>query len=402
MDCLDDGDSMFRNLALNLLGQILEAKGDVAGAAELYRQVVRRGRRARSEVGALVVLTNLVLALNELGRRSEALAVCRLVIEEGGSEPGRTLPVAEGIYLPWSLLSYEANELELAIEQVTRALELAEQASFIDGVLWGRFILARILLARGELYEARQVAQEGLATATAHDIYEPKVQWFKSVEAQVCIVEGNLPAAVRWAEATKFGPSDVPHLWEEFGYLQYARLLLVQNRLEDAQQLLETMEGSASRGQRSRKLITIHLLQALAHQKAGHMERATARVAEALDLAAPEGYLCAFLDEGPAIVDLLPRLRHLAPGFVDQILAAAPAGDDGLPRSAVRSLVEPLSERELQILRLIASGRSNPEIADLLYLSLNTVKWHVKNLYGKLGVGSRIEAVATAQELELL
>jgi LuxR family maltose regulon positive regulatory protein len=119
-------------------------------------------------------------------------------------------------------------------------------------------------------------------------------------------------------------------------------------------------------------------------------------------LAGPEDYRRAFLEEGPAIMNLLPRVHHLPPGFVSQVLDAASAQGGGPPMPQTQPLVEPLSERELEILRLIAAGRSNPEIADLLYLSLNTVKWHAKNLYGKLNVGSRIEAVARAQELELL
>jgi LuxR family maltose regulon positive regulatory protein len=162
------------------------------------------------------------------------------------------------------------------------------------------------------------------------------------------------------------------------------------------------MERAASQGQRRRKLISIYLLQAIGHQAAGHTDEALARVEKALELAAPEGYSRAFLDEGLDIVDLLSRARHLAPDLVSQVLDAASAKDASplLPHTPL--LVEPLTERELEILRLIAAGRSNPEIAELLYLSLNTVKWHAKNLYGKLNVGSRIEAVARAQELELL
>ncbi len=400
--CLDEEDAVFRNLTLNLLGQALEAKDDVTAAVDVYRQITRRGRGVGNEVGAMVVLTNLVLGLNELGRRTEASGICRQVIEEGASRTPRSLPVAEGMYLSWSLLSYEANELEVARQQVVRALDLAEQASIVDGILWGRFILARVLLACGEFDEARKVIRKGRNGAASHDVYEAKVQWFGALEAQINLVEGYLPAAIRWAEATGYSPSDVPHMWDEFAYLQYVRLLLVQNRLEDAQQLLDAMADSASRGNRNRKLISVCLLQVLLHQKAGQIRQAVAVLQNAVELAAPEGYLRAFLDEDPAILGLLPRVQKMAPSFVTQIVAAAsPKGrEQVLPRGL--KLEEPLTEREQQVLRLIAAGRSNPEIAEHLYLSLNTVKWHVKNLYGKLGVGSRIEAVGRAQELALL
>ena len=400
--CLDPSDAVFRNLTSNLLGQVLEAKGNVVAAADVYREAARRERGIGNEVGALVVLTNLVLALNELGRRREAVAICRQAVEEGVSQPGRALPVTEGIYLAWSLLSYEANELEKAREQVVQALEQAERANIADGILWARFILARVHLAQGELGAARQVVQEGRRYASGRDVYEGKAQWFAAVETQASLLEGDLAAAARWARTAGFSPADIPHHWDEFPYFVYVRLLLAQDRLEDAQRLLDTMERTASQGERHRKLITTYLLQAVVHRAAGHTEGAVARVEKALDLAAPEGYRRAFLDEGPAIADLLPRVRHLAPDFVSQVLHAAATKDAGTPVPRTQALVEPLSERELEILRLIAAGRSNPEIAELLYLSLNTVKWHAKNLYGKLNVGSRIEAVTRAQELELI
>jgi LuxR family maltose regulon positive regulatory protein len=400
--CLDASEVVFRNLTANLLGQNMEAKGDLVAAADVYREAVRSERGVGNEIGALVVLFNFVLALNELGHRREAVAICRQVVEQSASQPGRALPVTEGINLAWSLLSYEANELEQALEQVLQALEVAEPANITDGILWGRLFLARVHLARGDLGTARQVAREGRQYADRMDVWEGKAQWFGAIETQVNLLEGDLTAAARWAQATGFSPADSPHLWDELQYLAYVRVLLSQNRLEDAQKLLETMERSASQGERRRKLITIYLLQAIADQAAGHTEGALARVEKALDLAGPEDYRRAFLEEGPAIMNLLPRVRHLAPGFVSQVLDAASAQGGGPPMPQTQPLVEPLSERELEILRLIAAGRSNPEIADLLYLSLNTVKWHAKNLYGKLNVGSRIEAVARAQELELL
>jgi LuxR family maltose regulon positive regulatory protein len=400
--CLDPSNAVFRNLTSNLLGQVLETKGDVVAAADVYHEAARSVRGVSNQVGALVVLTNLVFALNELGRRREAVAICQRALEERTLLPGSALPVTEGICLAWSLLSYEANELELAREQAMRALDLAEQTNITDGVVWGRLILARVHLACGELAAARQVTREGQQYVADRDIYEGKAQAFAAVEAQASLLEGDLSAAARWAQAAGFSPADTPHHWDEPQYFAYVRVLLAQGRLEDAKQLLDTMERSARQGERLRKLITIYLLQAVAHRAAGETEQAMALVEKALDLAAPEDYRRAFLDEGPAIVDLLPRVRHLAPGFVSHVLEAAPAKDGGPPVPQAQALIEPLSERELEILRLIAAGRSNPEIAELLYLSLNTVKWHAKNLYGKLHVGSRIEAVARAQELELL
>ena len=402
LDCLEPSDAAFRNLTSNVLGQVLESQGDVLAAVEVYREAVHVERGVGSEVGALVVLTNLVFALNELGRRRDAVAVCQQVLSEGGSLPGRDLPVSEGVHLAWALLSYEANELERAREQVVQVLKYAEEANIADGIVWGRLILARVYLASGDLGAARQVAREGRQFAASLDTFEGKVQWFAAVGAHICLLEGNFAAAARWAQESGFSSSDTPHHWDEFTYFAYVRLLLVQDRLGDARTLLDTMEQAAGGGERRRKLITIYLLQACVCQAQGKTQQAIVRVEKALALAAAEDYFRAFLDEGPAIIELLPRVRHQAPDFVSRLLAAASASQKSGPSSRSHTLVEPLSEREYEILRLIAAGRSNPEIAEILYLSLNTVKWHAKNLYGKLQVGSRIEAVARAQELGLL
>lgn len=395
-------DAVFRNLILNLLGQVLETKGDVVAAADVYSEAAHNERTTGNQLGALVVLSNLIFSLNELGRRREAEDICRQVIAEGASQPDRALPVVEGMYLPWSLLSYEANQLEQAREQATRALKLAEQADIADGILWGHLILARVHLANGDLAAARQAAQEGRQYAARRDVYSGKARWFAAAEAQASLLEGDVAAAARWAKEAGFSPADTPHHWDEHVYFTYVRLLFAQNRLEDAQKLLDTMEHSAAKGRRRCKLITIYLLQVVAHQALGRAEQARALITNAVELAAAEDYRRAFLNEGPAILDLLPRVRHLAPDFVSQVLMAASGEDVRQPIPGAGELVEPLSERELEILRLIAAGRSNPEIAQLLYLSLNTVKWHAKNLYGKLHAGSRIDAVARARELQLL
>jgi LuxR family maltose regulon positive regulatory protein len=151
-------------------------------------------------------------------------------------------------------------------------------------------------------------------------------------------------------------------------------------------------------------LLAIHTLQALAHHATGHRTTALDRLSAAVRQAAPEGYRRVFLNEGLALRRLLPQVRSQAPGFVDELLAAFGQQSPMTEQKAVQStrLLEPLTEREIQILRLIAAGRSNPEIAGQLYLSLNTVKWHVKNLYGKLQVSNRVEAAARAQELKIL
>ena len=405
---LDEEDYLFRGLTLNLLGQALEWRGDVAAAAGAYREGTYTGRRAGDHVGALAAQINLAFALNELGRLQEAFSLCQ-ELEDEARKAGPQSPSAGACNLAWSWLSYEANELERAREQALLALSLAEGVGFSDAILRVQYTLARTHLALGQVDAARQVVHDAYRLMARLDLDLPQAKWFRSLEAEIHLRLGQVAAAAEWATASGLSADDSPGRYDEDVYIAFARLLIAQGRCTEAEHLLATMERLAEDGGRRRTLITIYLLQARVLQAQGGKGAARAHVERALHLAAPQGYLRAFLEEGDVIAALLPTVRRIAPRFVDSLLDAFSReqipGDRSLslPATAQPSpLVEPLTARELEILRLIAAGRSNPEIAELLYLSLNTVKWHVKNLYGKLGASSRVEAAALAQELDLL
>lgn len=191
-----------------------------------------------------------------------------------------------------------------------------------------------------------------------------------------------------------------PHLQLD-AYHVYARLLLTQERVEDARHILVSLERFAQERGLHRWLITIYILQALTAERSGEHRQSLALLALAVGLAAPEDYYQAFLDEDVQIISLLPDVRHVAPEFVARLLAFAPGFD---PKQAIagQPLVELLSEREVEVLGLIAAGLSNREIAERLFIAVGTVKRHANNIYGKLDVRNRTEAAAKARELEVL
>jgi LuxR family maltose regulon positive regulatory protein len=398
--CLGADDHLFRGLVLNLLGQTLEWQGDVAAAADAYQEGASTGRRAADHVGALAAQTNLAFALNELGRLREALALCQELEDDRRQTLQAPFP-ARVSNLAQSWLLYEMNQLDRAREQAQQALDLARVTGFADAVLRVQRTLARVHLALGEFAAARELVQEVFQFTARLDLEVPQVDWFKAFEAEINLRVGDITAADHWAESAGLSVHDSPGRYEEDIYITLARLLLVQRRYEEAGLILSTIEQMAEDGGRRRALITIYLLQARMRWAQGQRDAAHSRVKSALRLAATQGYLRAFLDEGEVIAAVLSNVRHIAPHFVDSVLEAFLRQGTSVERGA-DSLMEPLTARELEILRLIAAGRSNPEIAESLYLSLNTIKWHAKNLYGKLGVSNRVEAAARAQELELL
>lgn len=400
LEYLDEGDLFFRNLTLNVLGQVLEMKGDVGSASEIYQQAFKSGAQAGDQLGMLVILTNLVFSLNELGQRNRALTFCQeLAADQKWHSPGG-LDLSDGIYLPWSLLSYEANQLQLAREQVECALRGVDRVSIAQGKLWGQYILARIHLANHEYESMEQVTAKGRQLARRIGSQEIHYAWFETLEAQANLERGEITAVKHWAEGKSFSPGDNPHHWHEHQYFTFTRLLLAQERWDDAEILLKSMEKNIEQDRRYRKLITVYLLQVILEMAKSQRENAIDRLKRALTLAEPQDYRRAFLDEGQAILGLVPEVRNVASAFVDRLLLELPS--EMTPSLPAASLFEPPSERELEVLHLVARGYSNRQIAEVLFVTLGTVKKHLNNIFGKLQVKNRTQAVAKAREIGLL
>jgi LuxR family transcriptional regulator, maltose regulon positive regulatory protein len=237
--------------------------------------------------------------------------------------------------------------------------------------------------------------------------------------ARLALAQGDVDAAVRWVRAHGLTAQDDPRYPREHEYLVLVRVLLARQAPEQAQGLLERLRARAAPQGRTASVIQVRSLQALARHAIGDERGALAALADALVLAAPEGYLRVFVDEGPPMAALVRELvgrRQERPAAADAVprdyLARLVEAFEqaGLPARlpvrrggvAVAGLVEPLSARELEVLELLAAGAPNRAIAKQLVVTLDTVKRHVSNLFSKLEVANRTQAVARARELGLL
>jgi LuxR family maltose regulon positive regulatory protein len=231
--------------------------------------------------------------------------------------------------------------------------------------------------------------------------------------ARLLLSHGDVATAVRWTERRGLAANDEPSYPREVGYLLLARVLLAQDRPDQALKVLDRLHAAAAAQHRAGSVIEIQALRALALAALGDQDRALATLAETLTRAHPHGYLRVFVDEGPAMGTLLGRLiraqQIAVPGdYVGRIvralehdLAAAPT--DKRPGAAiVPGLVTALSDRELEVLHLLAAGKQNQEIADELHMALNTVKKHTTHIFEKLGATNRTEATARARQFGLL
>jgi LuxR family maltose regulon positive regulatory protein len=399
LEMLPQDQPHWRLIALWMMAESLERTRNVAEAIALFRQAGQVGRALGNQVFAAVVDMTLAAALNNHGQRRDAVAVCQDAIRRYTDELGRTSPLAGLIFNRLGSLYYEANQLELARECHEKGLALGERLALRSYMIFSHSFAAPTLYAQGQVAAALDTLQK--AHQFAIQIGFSDAAWYLAVEADLHLRQGDLSFVRRWAEAAGLSPDDEPEYLRIEQQIVYARLLLVQGQLTDAGRCLPRLERFTRERGLYRWLMTVHILQALMLARLGDRPAALEHLSQALQIAAPEGYVRAFLDEDEQLLTLLPHVRHVAPDFVDQLLACCARKPEPVPPGS-QPLIEPLSARELEVLGLIADGLSNREIAQKLFIAVGTVKRHINNIYGKLDVHSRTQAVARARELQLL
>jgi LuxR family maltose regulon positive regulatory protein len=316
-------------------------------------------------------------------------------------------------------LLYEWNELEQAERHLTQAVELGRRWGNAEALAGSYLWLARLRWARDDT-EGVHTAVGRAQQLVEHGVLAEMRAAVASFRAWLALQQGDLLAAERWAQALGLDAAQATIYPREKDFLIFARLLLARDELDQAGQLLDRIFRSAERVGRVSLSLEVQLLMALAAQARGNADRAMRILEEAVATAEPEGYVRTFVDEGAPMQQLLtgldqrPANRALPSTtsgsarqrrYVQRLLAAFPSSDDGVPAPAARSpstLAEQLSERETEVLRLVAKGHTNREIADQLFIAVSTVKSHTNSIYGKLGVRNRTQAIAAAEALSLL
>ncbi|MBN1810960.1 MAG: winged helix-turn-helix transcriptional regulator [Anaerolineae bacterium] len=386
-------------IALWIVAESLERTQNIARAIDTLREAQQAGVVLGEHVFVIVIKAALAKALNDHGQRRKALKVCQEAIDRH-TDGGRRSSLLIGHLFTWmGMLAYEANQLEQAREYHEKAIALNEQLGLEYDLTSSRGLAAPTLYALGEVDAALKALRETYQNALQVSYADPN--WFLAWETHMRLRQGDLPFALRWVEQTGMSPDDEPEALDIGSHLVYGRLLLAQGQLTQARRWLDRLALFAEENGLYRWLIGVRIQQALVAARLGDRSAARDYLTQAVEAAAPENYLRAFLDEDAQVLTLLRDVRHASPAFVDKLLNYA--REAGLEQEAAHQpLVEPLSEREQEVLRLIAAGLSNREIAERLFIAVGTVKRHVNNIYGKLGVHSRTQAVAQAQEFGLI
>jgi LuxR family maltose regulon positive regulatory protein len=412
LSLLPDEEVHVRNYAAVRLGDALRIVGDLAAADEAYAEAAEIGRAAHHAYGRLAGMVMHARVRAEQGRLREADEGFRRALQLLTEEGFELSPAAGIVHIGMGALLYERDDLDAAMRELERGMELAERTGDVSTLVWAYVTISRNNLAQGDesgaLQRARQA--EHVARDSGADLQIAiALDWM----TRLLLARGDLTEAVAFEQERATNAENAADAARVVDRLTSARLLYAQGQHREALPQLEELGETAEAAGRTGNLIEILALQALALWAGSKKERAVSTLAESLALAEPEGYVRTIVDEGPQMATLLSEvlgakqrgrtdlLRCVPAHYIRKLLAALER-DAASAASPAAGLPEPLSERELEVLRLIASGKSNRRIASELFVSVGTVKTHINNLYRKLDAHSRTQALARARELKLL
>ncbi len=400
LDRLPEDDATLRQKTNAIAGMAYMQCGEAAAAERALTESVPYLLDA-NDSGVLVVMCNMAWVQWSRGHSRQAMETLNQVLHLSGKGVGLAIPSLVGVAHVWvGGILYEWNDLDAAKKHLLKGVEIGKSWNS-GGILWlGYGWLSAVCLAQGDV----DSAAEARNNLTQLELQTVIVAAVRALQARYWLIMGDLEAASRWAQESGLKVNDDLRFFRNvLEYPTLARVLIAQGKPGEAMQLLERLLQQAEAQGRTRDAIEILALLALALQARGSTAEAGNTLAQAVLLAEPEGFIRTFVDEGEPMAKLLRHAasQGIAPQYTAKLLAAFD-GATGPVSPASQPLVEPLSTRELEVLRLITAGLSNQEIADDLVVGVSTVKKHINNIYGKLEVGSRILAVARARELNLL
>ena len=393
--------------AAGFLGLAFWTSGDLEAAHPAWAQCaagLRRSGQIADIFGCAIAMADIRLVQGRLG---EAMRAYDQALQRASEQDGPVLRGTADMYVGMSEVHRERGDLQAATQQLLRSHELGEYNGLPQNPYRWRVAMARIRQAEGDLGGALDLLNEAERLYVGD--FFPNVRPVPALKARVWIAQGRLGEALGWAHEQGLSADDDLSYLREFEHITLARMLLARSRGEPVHQvtgLLERLLLAAEEGGRTGHVIEILVLQALALQASGHIPTALTCLERALTLAEPEGYVRVFADEGAPMASLLRAAAKLrtAGNYIRRLLAAVSETGQHSPFGQApvkQALIDPLSERELEVLRLLGTELDGPAIARELMVSLSTVRTHTKHIYAKLAVTNRRAAVRRAAELDL-
>ena len=369
----------------------------IGKSIETLYEALRIGRSVGGKTFTYAIINSLAAALFFNGRRGEALDLCQKAVARSSDAAD---PALGGIHAWIARLNFEANRLDAAYESIEKALALNDQAGVGLNQIFCHYYASQIYQAGGEpgrALESIKRAQSLAGSATLSD-----ESWLNAWEANLNLLQGNLLQVEHWARREGPALTQKPDYLNMEMMLVYTRYLIRTEDFNEAARRLREMEKQAARRGYYRWLLTIELLQAVIWDHNGKKQQALECLKRAIHIAAPEEYQRAFLDENPQVLKLLPELSAESPAFIMRLLRSASAVSGERKKIPTSILPEPLSEREIEILKMLVQGRKGPQISADLFIAYSTVRTHIKSIHRKLDVHTRHELIEKARLLELV
>ena len=420
LEALPEDKLFLRSVVTDSLGLCYLIQGDIDAAIETLEEAARLGERIGSVITAAGALSSVAGLLMNAGQMKRAQELYRRSLELAVDERGRPLPIAGKALLGLGELAREWNDLDGAEAYLRQAIDTMKLYGDL-GILVGYLSLSRLAQHRGDLDGAWEYLEQSLHLAKQTESIEIDDRITILQQVRLWLHTEDLHAAMGWMESTglrtrPLAGSEAYQAMDDkqFFYLDLVerltqiRVHLAAGEAETALEVSQAYLGHTEKMGQMKRVIELLILKARAQFDLGRKSEALKTFGRALSMAEPEGFLRLFLDEGEPVAAILYEALEagITPEYAGRILAAfrseAQAADAAPGSGTGESLIEPLSDREIEVLTLIADGLTNQQVAQKLVLSLSTVKWHTSNIYGKLGARNRSQAAAIARSMGIL
>ena len=412
------GDDLVVGAVAALSGLASWSTGDIAAARASYARAISALTKAghvADVLGCSIAMADMELRLGHLRDAERTFTQALELAEANAPTTSTVMRGTADMLVGLSRTAWYRNDLAGSADYLRRSDELGEAGSLAQNPYRWRVGMARLRVAEGDLSTALELLDEAERLYVGD--YSPNVQPVHATRARVLAARGDLGEARAWARQHDLAVDDELSYLREYEHVTLARVLLADHAttgatspLDEASLLLDRLLVAAEAGGRAGTVIELEVLRAVAHRAAGARDQALRSLGRAVELAEPDRWVRVFVDVAPEVTDLLHELATGPSGsaFARDLLAAVSgaSGTDGPPAGPSpvlgAGLVDPLSERELEVLRLLGSELDGPAIARQLVVSLNTVRTHTKHIYTKLGVNNRRAAISKAHQLGLL